>query len=38
MNSILTKEDISKLSQNLNADNKAIAAQKVGAYYNDKNM
>lgn len=38
MNSILTKEDIGKLSQNLNADNKAIAAQKVGAYYNDKNI
>ncbi len=38
MNSILTKEDISKLSRNPDADNKAIAAQKVGAYYNDKNI
>ena len=38
MNSILTKEDISKLSGNPNAENKAIAAQKIGAYYNDKNI
>lgn len=38
MNSILTKEDVNNLSQHLTAESKAITAQKVGAYYNDRNI
>lgn len=33
-NTILTKEDIQRLSQNLSAENKGITARKISEYYN----
>lgn len=38
MNTTLTREDVNKLAQNINTETKIRTAQKVGAYYNDRNI
>lgn len=38
MNNILTKEDITRLSLHPDAETKSGTVQKIGVYYNDKNI
>lgn len=38
MNSILTKEDITRLTLNPTAETKSVTALKIGAYYNDQSV